>query len=523
MGLGAKLQFAFIAIIVMMATVMSGFTLVVDSYKAKRKAEEIITPVLKCASDEVLAVYAKNFAIAQALEADPDFKKAFAAKDRTAVEKAVKAVFDKFGFSGYATIILENNGLVFYSSDSPKKFGYSTSIMNKTLVGNAFNYVSGNPKFPRALCSLSDTGTCTLSSLVPIHSADNKVPAVLAVSTPFGNELLQGMERKIKLVNELKDFDIAFFVMLDARVTASSANLQNVKPSYLAKLNHTRTDPFGDREIVEESDGRLWKNLHIWGPEPNKVLGQIIASTPIQNPLSNVAMLGLQIAIAAVAAFLLSCLFTAGLSGRFNKSMRFLKQRAKDLAANKQEMPSLGVLDGEWLELAEMMDTAMTNPRAIIQNLKQNSLKLNEDLQEKQRQVDAINGQLETVNRQLTAHNRQSLDVNASVQNANRQAIQVQQKLEAVLQCSSEGFLLLDPYGSVVSANPIFLNWSGVQERDIAGKVCFDLVRKPGEPRQAQGLTFAHPGAGPEDLINQFYPEGIIYHHSKPKQIEVLM
>jgi signal transduction histidine kinase len=91
------------------------------------------------------------------------------------------------------------------------------------------------------------------------------------------------------------------------------------------------------------------------------------------------------------------------------------------------------------------------------------------------------------------------------------------------LQCTSEGFLLLDPYGSVLAANPRFLTWIGLQERDIAGRICFDLVRKPGETGDQQSLSFANPAGGPEDLINRFYPEGVIYNRSQEKQVEVLM
>lgn len=506
-----------------MALTQGGIMLLLDYSKSRDKAKAIVEPAIQNCNTELKYVYRKNFELAQQIEADPDFKKAFAARDRAAVAQAIKATFDRAGFAGYATIILENRGLIFYSSDSPTKFGYSADEINKPLVSAAFNYRPGGGGFPFALCALSTTKSFCLESLTPIRQGD-KVPAVLAVGTPFGSDLLNGMERKIKLTNDgLKDFNLVFFVMLDAGVTACSPDLQNVKPSFLTSLNHAREDPFGGKSQLKEADGRLWKNQPIWGPDGRSAMGQIIAGTPVNNTVGNVTLLIGQIAVAGGVAFLLSCVFTAGLAGRFNASMRFLKQRAKDLAANKADLPSLGALNGDWLELAEMMDTAMTSPRAQLQNLRQSVAQKNEELQERQRQVDAINTQLETVNRQLTAHNRQALEVNTQVANANRQAIQIQQKLEAVLQCSTEGFLLLDPYGSVVAANAIFLSWSGVPEREIAGKLCFDLVRKPGEEQGSQALTFANPAAGPEDLINRFYPEGVIYHRQSGKHVDVLM
>lgn len=507
-----------------MSIAQAGFALFIDFNKGREKAKIVIEPVLKSASSEIIALYRKNYELASVIEQDEDFKKAFAARDRAGVGQAIKTIFDRAGFAGYATIVMETGGQVFYSSDTPSKFGYSAKQLNRPLVGRAFNFRPppgpGN-QFPFALCSLSNTDTCTLSSMTPIRQGD-KIPAVLAVSSPFGNDLLQGMERKIKLSNDLKDFDMAFYVLYDSRVTACSPNLQNAKTSFISKLNHIQQDPFGAGSTTTESDGRLWKNLPIWGPDGVRPLGQIIASTPIPQTI-NTGALAAQIAISSGLAFLLSCLFSAGLSSRFNASMRYLKQRAKDLANNKSDLPSLSVLNDDFLELGEMITTAMTSPRATIANLRQTLDKKNEEVLEMQRQFDAINNQLEVVNRQLTAHNRQSVESSSQVQTATKQAVNIQQKLEAVLQCSTEGYLLLDQYGSVLAANPIFLNWIGVQEREILSKRCFDLVRKPGSGRETQTISFANPSSRPEDLINQFYPEGVIYHRYSNKQVDVMM
>ena len=506
--LGARINFAFIAIILVMTLCQAVLTFAFDFKSSRDKAKAIVVPALKSASAEVMAVYNQNCALAQQIAADADFKKAFAEKNRAGIAQSIKTVFDRAGFAGYGTVI-QDNGKVFYSSDSPAKFGYQTDKTNDAFGSRVIQGSSG--RFPPyALCALSITPTVCLSSAVPLKQG------ILAVSTPFDTALLHGMERKIKITNEsLKDFSMAFHVMMGKGVTACSPDLASSRPGYLSNLNRVQ-------EGAAESDGRLWEHLPIWGPDGQLAMGQIIVCAPLQNPYGNPAI-ALSLVLSAAAAFGLSCLFTAGLASRFNQSIRFLKQRAKDLADNRHDLPSLGVLSGEWLELAEMMDTAMASPRTLVQNLKQNISRQDEDLQEKQRQVDSINYQLEQVNKQLTAHNRQTVEVNAQVQIANKQAIQIQQKLEAVLQCTSEGFLLLDPYGSILAANPKFLTWIGVQERDIAGRLCFDLVRKPGEGRAPDSVTFANPGSGPEDLINQFYPEGIIYNRAQDKQVEVLM
>ena len=516
--LGAKLNFAFIAIILVMALTQAGFSIFMDFTRARDKAKALVQPAVKNVNKEVIDLYARNSELGNTIANDGNFKQAISAKDRAAVAGIIKSYFDRAGFSGYGTVITEN-GTVFYSSDSPAKFGYTTDKdQNRTLIGLA---LSGQPQ--QALCILSTTGTTTLSSVVPVR-ASSGIPAVLAVSTPFGNDLLQGMERKVKVTSEAKDFDLVFYEMLQGRVVACSPGLQNVQPSFLGKLNNAQSaNNIGETE----ADGRLWRPIPIWGPpkenNPQKqAFGLIYVSAPIQNTTPNAFILLSQLGVAAGAALMLSLLFASGLNQRFNTSIRFLKQRAKDLAANKQELPSLSVLDGDFLELAEMMDTALSSPRAIVQNLKTAVKEQNEEIVEKQRQIDAMNSQLEMVNRQMSAHNRQSLEVSSQIETANRHAFQVQQKLAAIMQCSTEGFLILDPYGSVLDANPTIVNWLGMDEREIAGRLVFDLVRKPGEQRNT-GVTFAHPGSGPGDLINQFFPEGTVFHRYQDKHVEVLM
>ena len=522
--MGAKINFAFIAIILVMAITQVGFALFIEFSKSRSKAQAVLEPAIKCANTEVINLYKKQYEIACLIDQSGEFKRAIAAKDKAAVAAEIKRVFDAKGFDGYGTVVLES-GPVLYSSDSNKSGFTPNPQMNMPILNKAFGLGSSQNGFAYALTILTNTGTTTLSSLIPIN-VNGKVPAILAVSTPFAANLLQGMERKIQLTNDnLKDIDMVFFGMLGAGVTACSTDLQGAKPppNYLAELNKARNDPFGNTIKNTEADGRMWRNLPIMGPDNKNPMGQIIICTPLQNPLQNLTVLLMQLGIAAAVAFLLSCLFASGLNSRFAASMRFLKKRAKDLADNRHDLPSLAVLGGDWLELAEMMDTAMASPRTLVLSLKQQVSQQEEELVEKQRQVDAINNQLEMVNRQLTAHNRSALEVGNQVQAANRQAVQVQQKLDVVMQCSSEGFLLLDPYGSVLAANPTFLRWMGVEERDIFGKVCFDIVKKPGEPRELQTLSFANPAGNPNDLISQFYPEGIVYHRFENKQTEVLM
>ena len=197
--------------------------------------------------------------------------------------------------------------------------------------------------------------------------------------------------------------------------------------------------------------------------------------------------------------------------------------RTSDIADRRANIEPLEGLSGDWLELGEIIDTAVSTMRSTTQNLK---LKLNrqkEELVESKQIAEQSTAQISNLNKTITTQSRQITEVSKQINQANRQAIVVQHKLDAVLQSSTEGFLLLDQYGNVLASNPVFLNWSGCTEGEIAGRQCFDLVRKPGEPRgRITGQAFAKHGGDPNAVINRFHPECIVYHAKKDKHIEAI-
>jgi signal transduction histidine kinase len=147
-----------------------------------------------------------------------------------------------------------------------------------------------------------------------------------------------------------------------------------------------------------------------------------------------------------------------------------------------------------------------------------------DELEEKQKMVEQANSQVEAVNRQLMIQSKQLSEISKQINHANTQSILLQQKLASVLQISTEGYLILDAFGNVVSANPILLNWTGCNENELAGRFCFDLVRRPGEAASnGQHPPFSQHIAKPADLIAQFYPEGMIYHSRDQKKVDVLI
>jgi len=87
--------------------------------------------------------------------------------------------------------------------------------------------------------------------------------------------------------------------------------------------------------------------------------------------------------------------------------------------------------------------------------------------------------------------------------------------------------LILDQYGNVIHANAIFLNWLGMSEAEIAGRYCFDLVRRLQADNSStspeSGRAFVKHEGDPGALINEYFPEGTVKHSQSGKAVEVLL
>ncbi len=273
-----------------------------------------------------------------------------------------------------------------------------------------------------------------------------------------------------------------------------------------------------------EDSGRLWKDVKLETVNKNDNIAIILATTPVPNMLERGTSVIVPAAASGAVAFLFALLFSAGISKGVNAPLRFLIRRTNELASQKQVLPALEGLSGDWLELGELIDTSVVSMRQTVSNLKTQIQRQGEEVDSQNRSLEAANQQVETLNRQYSTQAKQLSEVSKQINFANRQAVILQHKLDCILQVSTEGFLILDQYGNVISANPVFLHWMGVTEAEIAGRLCFDLVKPPGETRNssAHGEVFATHGGDPNALINQFYPEGVVFHRWENKQIEVL-
>jgi signal transduction histidine kinase len=363
---------------------------------------------------------------------------------------------------------------------------------------------------------------------VPI-SKDRSTTGLVAICHPVSGDFLAGLQKKVELTQNIKGLDFVLFSFKDNKILAATPDLLNHDGAFIASAN--RDPSIIVKSGVEfEKAGRLWRKYQFVTSD-NKVMAVILATTPMPDMKAQLAAIAGQAAIAGFAAFMLSLLFSVSISGRFNKSIQFLVQRAKDLAAQKKNIPALDGLTGEFIELAEVIDTAVTSPRSSVKSLQTQMSRHQEELAEKERAVEAASSQVEAVNRQLMIQSKQLSEVSKQINQANSQSILLQQKLASVMAISTEGFLVLDSFGNVLSTNPTFCNWSGCQEQQLTGRYVFDLVKKPGDPAGGNGNplsgngqypAFSHHGGNPGDLISQFFPEGVVFNYSTGKAIEVL-
>jgi signal transduction histidine kinase len=511
----------------------TGYSLFLALQESREAAENKVDLATKAIHADIVEIQRQNGQLSQQLAHDPNFLTPYAARSRAEVGAFIKGVIATRGLVGFITIA-DSQGKVFYSSDTPAKFGEPVRSRSKlvdrayTTMGPLSGYAAFNPNY------------VTMSCVAPII-VKNQVDGAVIVSQPLNSEFMVGEVRKLEMLpNYVNGIDLVLLRASDNRLKEVTSDLVNENNKFVAEMNANglRALPTGTSEnwfnnLLHlrngfEKEGRWWSTqyLHVGNASDQSAeeVGAILISAPIPNP--NHKMLGdltLYGTTAGLAIFL-SLLFAAGISKGISAPLRILKKRATDLAVQKTNLPPLSGLSGEWLEVGEKLEAAVGSMRSSVQSLKNQLSKLSEESVEKNQQSESASSHYDGLNRQITSQAKQLAEVTKQISNSNRQAILLQHKLNAVLQSSTEGFLILDQFGNVLSANPVLLGWLGTTEAEIAGRLCFDLVRKPGEPRanDAQSRVFVKHTGDPHQLVNQFYPEGVVYHRSQPKAVEVL-
>lgn len=518
MGLGAKLNFAFFTVITVMVGTHAGVEFYVNHENGIRTAHDSVKSIGDALNKQKGPIQLRNGQLAGKLSTDPAFVSAYTARDRTALATAVKNFADKNGVPGFICVF-DSAGKIFYSTDSPSRFGYthdqdvSDQVRDVMQEGNIW-YGPGAP---------TATGDLAIIGMVPIRTGNNNSGAV-AVCEPLNTAFLTGLKEDARLTAGVQNCDLLMYSLEEGRVTAVSSGLIAGDEGLVTALDHEGLRVFGDKNSFERGS-RYWEIIFRFenAQRPPKKLAYLLAGATLPDQKRLMLFVALESVVSIVAALLVAFLFSAVIGGKLDRSVRFLVQRARDLSAQKPNLPPLDGVAREFLELAEVIDTAVSGSRLSIRNLQGQMGKHQEELVERQKLVEEANSKVEAVNRQLTIQSRQLTEVSSQINQANLQAILLQHKLASVLQISTEGFLVLDPYGNVIAANPTVLNWLGLPENEVTGHHCFQIVRKPGEPRDNghAGSFSVHTG-NPGDLINQFFPEGIVYSKREDKQTEVI-
>ncbi len=551
MGLGSRLVLAFVIVIGIMVTTFSIFSLFSEFKSTRQLAGQKIGLAYKKLGRDNDALKASSEAFAKVVISSQSVMQSFGRKDRKATADALQNVINEGHFPGFVTII-DERGNVFYSTEAPAKFGYSAA-KNNEAVQFMMQYPKHNKIF-RGAANSSSTQTFTMCAILPImEQSGGQLKGLVAVNQPFSSEYLVGEITKfaIEEPQPVQGIDLLVYSNIAKKIIAATPGLaggdggplvRELKEKGAGVLPKDAFPPVPNAitkilvplepEIADhtfEKGGRLWCRETYsgikWPDRPEQELAIIMLSLPVPDLTGKFLTVFIVAGLFGGLALLVGFVLSQKIKQSVDEPLGFLIDRTEDIAEQKKKIPPLEGLSGEWLELGELIDTAVSTMRSTTHNLKQKVNRQNEEIEEKSKLVDASTTKIENLNRQLSTQTRQLSEVQKQVNQANKQAIVVQHKLDAVLQSSTEGFLILDGYGNILSANPVFLNWVGCSEGEIAGRLCFDLVKKPGEARTRTifGQAFARHGGDPNAVLNRFYPEAVIYNtREESKLVEVL-
>lgn len=513
----------------------AGYSLFLD-YKTSREAAQLkVDNAIGKLRDDFGHIQEANKIFAIQMTQDPVLMGAYSRRDRNSVASTLKDVILKTGFVGFVSLI-DDEGKVFYSTDSPSKSGYDARG-----ISSGVDYVFRNNDIYNGPACYTVTGSLAISSMVPIRQG-TKVAGIAVVNQPLNTEFLTGMVSKFAIEQDhLMNIDLALLSTSanrgskDGTLVAITPGLRKQPPNaFLVRLQErgVKAIPqpggwmavFNNPSVGFEDSLRWWKQFNLGGIKKNETEAIILVTTTVPDMQTRLTSVLILAGTVGGIGLLFALLFAAGIAKGVNSPLRFLIRRTNDLTTQKQVLPALEGLSGDWLELGELIDTSVASMRTTVVNLKNQTQRLAAEAEEKDRVLETTNHQLESLNRQYAQQSRQLSEVSKQISFANKQSVMLQQKLDSVLQVSTEGFLVLDQFGNVLSANPVFLHWVGTTEGEIAGRLCFDLVKRPGEPRNSDGhgSAFATHGGNPQELINQFYPEGVVYHRYENKSIEVI-
>ncbi len=482
--------------------------------------------------------------------------------DRSSISSLFKGASDARGFSGVLTVY-DENGKVIYSSDTPAKFGYSLRGKN-----NAVDYVFNNQdNFIGPTYGLTAAQSIALSALVPIIASNGQCAGLVAVSEPIDEQFLTGEAMKFALLSEpLTGVDLILLGVRDRSQVYATPGLLRERPNYLRILSDQGvkalpnwqepgswqmgnmfswlTNLFNRNANVPGlaagfvKDGQFWQPYNLLAAASGggargfangtEIVGVILAVTPIFSQGIKPTYVMLASCIMGLAAIFSIVALSTQLNDQPDGPVLTLTERLNKWRTDKRLPPNVK-LTGPWRDLSELIDQTLIEWQSTIQALKVQLNKTSSTqipaIQPEQSQAN--DQQFEALNRQLTNQGRQLSEFSRQLNHANQQAVFLQHELEAILQSTTEGILILDQYGNIIHANNIFSNWIGKSEGEIAGRFCLDLVKRSdensGDSDSNASRPFVKHEANASALTEKFFPEGIIHNAQSNTAIEISM
>lgn len=533
MNLSSRLTFALIAVVVIVVTGHVLYSVYFDFRVTRLDAAGAVANVKgPRLTNSLLAAQDQTEHLNALLLKDSRFLAAFDSKNKAEAAAAIRANEDKLFFPG-SVQLTDDKGVVIFSTETPGQAGYSIRKDSPAIeMAMANDYYKG--------ATFSEkTGTLSISMVKQFGFNGHK--GVLAVNQPLNTDFLTALASRYGIEDpRLLGVELAVYSSQKNNTTAWSQGINQLSgpKKFLLDLNSHDAGKVLNRTALGtgieqldkllipalgfEKDGAWWNYLPLM--HNKELIGYILVCKPVpseQSKFFEVLLLG---GLVGFLGGLIGVFLAAKIAQSVDAPLRFLVRRTQAIANNKQVIPPLEGLSGDWLELGELIDTAVLSMRSTTQSLKIQLNKQAEAVKERGIIAEQSTQQVDTLNRQITTQAQKVAELSRHVNQAGRQASVLQQQLDAVLQSSTEGFLILDQYGNILHANPVFLNWTGATEGEIAGRLCFDLVLKPGETPQSHGMgqAFAQHGGDPHALINQFYPEGVVFHRGGDKTYPVM-
>ena len=175
-------------------------------------------------------------------------------------------------------------------------------------------------------------------------------------------------------------------------------------------------------------------------------------------------------------------------------------------------------LEQEISRLRQDMHAISEDQEAITEELQS----ANEELLSDSEELQSLNEELETSTEELQSANEELLSVNQELLERNEELNHHRQLTESIIDCLHESFLILNDRFQVISVNATFLRHFKCQEREVIGKVVFDIqkgawnipglnkalnqVQNKEVHNAALEVSFVFPALGLRDICFNIHP-----------------